>query len=826
MLATQIEVSDGTLSIINVGIKFFEQDDISVSLDQSDLPLVLGVDYVWSAATTVTFLASPNIPGGLVPAGTEVIIRRDTKNDAMYNILDGGAPFSRLTLDENYKQLLYLTQEFAEGLGLDGLRNNLNMNGYKVVNVGNPSNIGDAANKWYVDNLQRFAIRTPEQVPVLPPATTRANKVMGFDASGNPIATLPATGSGTELAIDLANAVDPNKGAGMVGYLQAGVGAVGRPSLSKLRERVTVQDFGAVEGDVTNNVSLALIEALAAHDVVHIPKGSWYGGPASAADEHLVVKMSAGKHVVFEEGAKFYFGQSGDTYLPAFAGISSSKWSLINPHFVWTGQIRWSVSGDLQYAVPDPISPVVTRLGAPHAYQAYIFNAAVVILSSHSVYIENFKIESLDPSRPCLQGISSARTTGGAIIVNGCDLNDTNVGILAQGGDILRVTRLRQGRSNQDIGIPGHALYSFVTHTFVDDVIDTGEETGALRTSGFTVSYKGEGTFQMSNVNSRRAFGPVGWATANGKAEKITIDNLVWTDTDTVVLEESNVPVIYNAGSPDGDDSMVTFNNVVLSTKRDRALLGGSMHNVTGRLTLRRQDAVATSKSYLFGRFVGCDLDVKLIQRGAFDAAVYRMQPGGATLLSNNTWRVALDGFNNPPVFDYAESDGRWAANRIIFTLPKVRADGNANTNRSLGNPDICMPGTTNFTKGQNFVGVTEDTSMWHREYAAGVASISGNFPLPIGSYLVEVMVVASTGTWRRLYRYLVSVARPDGVGAFMNTVQQLGTVSAIGAGFLAADPVVTVPENLTINVAATVTNATALTLPTAIYLSYSRLGS
>jgi hypothetical protein len=52
MLATQIEVSDGTLSTINVGIEFFEQADISVSLDQS-APLVLGVDYQWSAATTI-----------------------------------------------------------------------------------------------------------------------------------------------------------------------------------------------------------------------------------------------------------------------------------------------------------------------------------------------------------------------------------------------------------------------------------------------------------------------------------------------------------------------------------------------------------------------------------------------------------------------------------------------------------------------------------------------------------------------------------------------------------------------------------------------------
>lgn len=618
--------------------------------------------------------------------------------------------------------------------------------------------------------------------------------------------------------------------AGVVGgygsFLQSGTGAVVRTFQHKMRERVTVLDFGAEEGNASNNVSLALIKALASHDMVYIPKGNWYGGPASAADENLVVKMATGKHVVFEEGAKFFFGQSGDTYLPAFAGISSSNWSIINPHFVWTGEIRWSVSGDLQYAVPDPISPLVVRLGAPNAYQAYIFNAAILALSSHSFNITNFKIESLSPSRPVLQGISTARTNGGPVIIDGVDLNDTNVGILAQGGSTMRVLNLRQGRSNQDIGIPGHAIYSFVTDTFIDGVYDTGEETGAIRHSGFTISYKGEGTLQLSNLYSKRAFGPVGWATATGKSENISLSNITWLDTESVALDESDVPAIYNAGTPDGNDSRVTFSNVILTTARDRALLGGSIKGATGNVTLIRKDTVATTKAFLFGRFVGCDLNMKLLQRGTFDAKIYRMQSGGATLLSNNTWRISLGGFISTPVFDYTESDGRWSANRVIFTLPKVNPDGTANTNRSLGSPDTFMPGTNNFTKGQNFVGVSDDTSMWNRNYAAGVSALSGDFPLPIGSYLVEVMVVASTGTWRRLYRYLVSVARPDGVGSFMNTVQQLGSVSAIGASFLAADPVVTIPENLTINVAATVTNATALTLPTSIYLSYSRLGS
>lgn len=70
-------------------------------------------------------------------------------------------------------------------------------------------------------------LRVPEPfIPVLPPAASRANKVLGFDSLGNPIGVLPQTGSGTELAIDLANKSDPFKGAGMVGYKKTTVAAV------------------------------------------------------------------------------------------------------------------------------------------------------------------------------------------------------------------------------------------------------------------------------------------------------------------------------------------------------------------------------------------------------------------------------------------------------------------------------------------------------------------------------------------------------------------------------------------------------------------------
>ena len=106
---------------------------------------------MWSAATTIQFLPTAGVPGGLVPAGITVVIRRHTQNEEMYNIYDGGAPFTRLTLDENFEQLLMLSQEFSEGLGIDGLSNNLSMNGYRITELGDPIDPKDAANKEYVD---------------------------------------------------------------------------------------------------------------------------------------------------------------------------------------------------------------------------------------------------------------------------------------------------------------------------------------------------------------------------------------------------------------------------------------------------------------------------------------------------------------------------------------------------------------------------------------------------------------------------------------------------------------------------------------------------
>lgn len=63
--------------------------------------------------------------------------------DAMKNIFNGQAEFTDESMDENFKQLLWLAQEYGEGSGLHDVFSNINMHSYKITNVGRATDDDD-----------------------------------------------------------------------------------------------------------------------------------------------------------------------------------------------------------------------------------------------------------------------------------------------------------------------------------------------------------------------------------------------------------------------------------------------------------------------------------------------------------------------------------------------------------------------------------------------------------------------------------------------------------------------------------------------------------
>jgi hypothetical protein len=72
-----------------------------------------------------------------------------------------------------------------------------------------------------VDELAERAIAFPASESVtteLPKASSRANRVLGFDSSGNPVLLTRSDDGGSALALDLQDSSDPTKGPGMLGF--------------------------------------------------------------------------------------------------------------------------------------------------------------------------------------------------------------------------------------------------------------------------------------------------------------------------------------------------------------------------------------------------------------------------------------------------------------------------------------------------------------------------------------------------------------------------------------------------------------------------------
>ena len=228
-------VSDGTLSTVVLGVQYLERNDIYIRIGGEDVTQSgSSTGYTWYFVDNTTLKINP-----VVPTGVEVYIYRRTDTSNMYNIYSQNAQFDESTVDENNQQLLFIAQEYLEqgipGAGISSL---------------------EYINTVAGINYYRFSLTDGSYTPPF----------------GVPDSTVQLR---TEL-------IAPT-GAGLIGY-QLATGKPTRTVALKLRERVTIDDFGGNGNDSADNTS-AFADAVAwmidnGRRVI-IPEGSYVTDPFS-----------------------------------------------------------------------------------------------------------------------------------------------------------------------------------------------------------------------------------------------------------------------------------------------------------------------------------------------------------------------------------------------------------------------------------------------------------------------------------------------------------------------------------------------------------------
>lgn len=247
--STQRVVSDGSLVLLYVSISYLERSHIKVLFNNVENDLL----WNWVGTTDNQIAFSPAVPNGV-----EVLIARKTDFSAPYHVFSQGAQFTAESLDEDIQQVLFIAQEAAE----QGL----------TVTTGDTN----AVLKTSSTGSMKVPAGTTAQRDVSPVyGAQRANSTLNIQEWWNGTSWV-AMGGGAE----------------QIGYLPAGTGAVTTDVQRKLRESVSVKDFGAVGDNVTNEVPF-FTNAKVNGKPVFIPSGTYKFSTAFDSGDLPMVAVGA-----------------------------------------------------------------------------------------------------------------------------------------------------------------------------------------------------------------------------------------------------------------------------------------------------------------------------------------------------------------------------------------------------------------------------------------------------------------------------------------------------------------------------------------------------
>lgn len=130
-------VSDGTLTTLDISFNYFELTEIEVYFDSVPQPPGGGA-WMWGSSSNILFIEP-------VPAGVEVLLQRRTNAANVRHEFSKGSSFRADTLDENFQQILHITQEAIESNFSKDFFDNINMNGNRITGLAPGVAANDAA---------------------------------------------------------------------------------------------------------------------------------------------------------------------------------------------------------------------------------------------------------------------------------------------------------------------------------------------------------------------------------------------------------------------------------------------------------------------------------------------------------------------------------------------------------------------------------------------------------------------------------------------------------------------------------------------------------
>lgn len=283
-------------------------------ISASDIQITMNGDVVTSGYTVS---GVGNVGGGDVvfltpPAnGTVVMLERVVPTYRLTDYQDNGDLLAD-TVNKDFDRLWMAIQRSFLYLGL-ALRRPLlggpyNAEGYRISEGADPVDKQDFATKNYVDNVSLIrALRVPESsVNPIPPAAERANRLLAFNYSGQPIVVLPESGSATDVLIELAS-TESGKGDNLLGVKQPVAGAADQTQHDKNAQVINIMDFNNIYGDGVCDDTAGLINVVSVAEsgtVIRIPGRTFLSSvPLSftkpvtlLAETGARIKLTAGDH--------------------------------------------------------------------------------------------------------------------------------------------------------------------------------------------------------------------------------------------------------------------------------------------------------------------------------------------------------------------------------------------------------------------------------------------------------------------------------------------------------------------------------------------------